>query len=81
MYCNTKQYINDLLRKDDKGMSGKMPDMRDKRDLYRRYAGVCLFEDEYRILEDTGTIPKYLNQVFKVLMFLIVLVKENIKEM
>lgn len=55
--------------------------MRDKRDLYRRYAGVCLFEDGYRILEDTGTIPQYLNQVFKVLMFLIVLVKENIKEM
>lgn len=35
-----------------------------KRELYEKYAGVCLSEKEYAFLEEKGIIPKNLNEFF-----------------
>ena len=37
----------------------------EKRELYKRYSGICLSEEEYNLLENTGTIPKDLGRVFQ----------------
>lgn len=42
-----------------------MSEKLEKRELYKRYSGVCLSEEEYTLLENTGTIPKNLGQVFQ----------------
>ena len=42
-----------------------MSEKLEKRELYKRYSGVCLSEEEYTLLENTGTIPKNLGRVFQ----------------
>ena len=46
------------------GNGVQMENRLSKRTLYEKFSGICLPEEVYSILENTGTIPKDIGQVF-----------------